>query len=1501
MRDTATTKASFSERMRELVTHLEEQLRAGASFDNPRLTAAANKVFNGSRGGGYYSPRDAYDAMETATNRYLREDHVRRLMQSSVIESLKFLRSLTARLPTQADRTEEQVELQQFSSPPPIAFIAARLLSAQTGELILEPSAGTGSLAIWTGADRADGAVLVCNELSERRRALLALLGIESFNLDAEFIDDLLPPEVTPLGVLMNPPFSSTAGRVRRHDTIYGANHIESALRRLEKGGRLVAISTAAMAMGASKFSEWWQSIARGYNVRANHTISGREYAKQGTNVDVQIIVVDKDGSTPGGDWKGQLEQIKWGKAESLEEAWEQLKDLCVREPREENARNEETAPIEMFVPYEVTRLTGGKPHPAPIVESASMAAVRPPVITTRLALPRRIVDDGLLSGLQLESVLLAEQRHEQRLPSGARAGNFIGHGTGLGKGRCIAAIIANNWNQGRRRAIWLSVNNDLIDATRRDLRDLGLNIPLGKINDYPPGGDIKMGAGVLFCTYPSLISKSKDGKKRLDQIQRWLGKDGVVILDEAHKAKNALVAGRGEPTQTGQAVIDLQSEERNPDYRVVYSSATGATEVRHMAYMIRLGLWGLGTAFTTFNQFMIEVEGGGVGAMEMVSRDMKALGMYTSGSISFGACPVSGLAVEYREAVHHLTADQSEMYDGAARAWQLVMQNIEDAIKVTNGGKRARSRAISNFWAAQQRFASQVILSLKIPTLIKETEQALADGKAVIISLVGTGEARTIEKVAEAVAADVSLDDLDFTPRQVICELVRRAFPTTLHRTVEDPTTGNKYQEPVKDKHGNTVQCREAVEMRDDLLLRLSDLTLPENPLDQIINYFGENKVAEITGRKRRLIRDPHSGKTTYKKRAPRGVAMDRVNVHEMNEFQGGRKLIAIISDAGSTGISLHSSNRAPNKRRRVHITAQFGWSADREMQRLGRSHRSDQAMPPEYVLLTTNLGGERRFSSTIAKRLGTLGALTKSDRRAADANEISKYNFETEEGRAALILMFRSIMRGESVLGLDDPRQTLRDMGLLTKDLTGQEYIRKEDESNVPRFLNRVLALDVMRQNAIFKYFESLFERTVLSAKENGTFDEGVRDIEALAMRLAQPPRIVAMDHVTRAKTMYYLIDMDRPTERLSFEEADAARRENDGKFYLQVRTGKALLAIPSRQHTDPDSGKVYRTFSIWRPERRKDSHWKEHKLADKCHPMKPEEVRDWWEKRYAKIPPIETTQVHIIGGAILPLWQRLKSEDNVQLRVVRVTTSDGQRIVGATIPENKVGPTLRALGVARHLIDPAEIWTAVWKKNDRIELVEGLVIRRTSVHKESRIEICEARYRHYATLRTCDLILESLDHKIRFFVSSEMEEGIDMLTKVLAAFPPIKPTGNAAETAGDEYVEFVEEPPADIFDLLLPVEEEQTRPRFEAIEEKQIAAPLPQSNGAKASALNSHQQHPAAKRRKILPVQNSQLAFNFNNAPTDEEASEALSQMMRRAASKKNSGGQGRETKI
>jgi hypothetical protein len=1360
-----------------LSLELARLLAAGESFNNRRLNQFCNHFLGGTRAQGGWTSRDAYDALETAVNKFLFDTMASGLIGEDA-NALSKLRSLLARLPAQTDRTEEQAEFQQFSTPPTLAFVAAKLLDVKSGETVLEPSAGTGSLAIWP---RAAGARVVCNEISARRRELLnSVLGFETFALDGEIIDDVLPAEMVPDSVLMNPPFTATGGRVTQHRGKYGLAHIESALRRLREGGRLVAIASEAVAFGRTAATGWWQKIAGIFNVRANFGVEGREYRKYGTTWGVQLVVIDKTGPTPGGNWRGQLSHIVWGQAKTLEEVWTALRGIA-REPTPSavtaptpDAKENGTA---LFVSYVPARLTGGREHPSVIVEAASMASVAPPNITYHPRLPVEIVTAGKLSAIQIERVIYSGQRHEQRLPDGARGGYYVGDGTGVGKGRVLAAILLDNWFHQRRRGLWLSVNNDLLDSARRDLNDLGAAIPLARITDFPASGEITLPRGVIFSSYSSLIAEAKTGAKRIDQIQRWLGAEPVVVFDEAHRAKNALASGRGEPTLTGQAVIDLQDPKRNPDYRVVYSSATGATDVRNMAYMTRLGLWGPGTSFPEgFKQFLAEIDGGGVGAMEMVSRDMKSLGMYASGSISFGVDPRSGKAVEYRERVHSLTPAQRTMYNHASAAWRFVLQNIDRALEITNAGPRARGIALNKFWSDHQRFFRQLICAFKVPSVIAEAEDALRSGKSAVISLVGTGEAKTREQIARVLAEGGNLEDLDFSPREIIAAMIERGFPTQLYQDATDPASGKTIQVAVTDDNGAPVQSQEALRMKQALVDGLSAVHLPENPLDQLVNHFREANVAELTGRTRRLIRDPGTGHVEYRKRAPEGVAMNHVNVHEMHRFQDGRCRVAIISDAGSIGISLHASNRAANYQRRVHITLELGWSADKQMQCFGRTHRSDQAEPPEYVLLSTELGGEKRFSSTIARRLASLGALTKGDRGAADNADWARYNFETEEGRAALSLLYKRILAGESVPRLNDPKQALRDIGLLVLQ-DGAERIRKDDERNVPRFLNRILALPVEEQNALFDYFADLFDQTVRYARATGTFDEGVTDIKALTIRMAKPPVVVHADHVTGAETVLYTLEVDRPSNKVSFERADRLRTLEHGAFFRHQKNGNFILVLPSGRHTDPADGRTFLTYSVWKPEGSRLSYLREQELNTKYSVVRSSEAEPWWVRQYSRVPEIETREVRIIGGAIIPLWQKLKTHGEAKLRVVRVGTQDGQRIVGVELPGTQVGQVLRALGLSGPPADPAGMFQTLLQGGASVQLVSGLTLKSSLLQREPVIELICTDPVRFTELRKLGLINEQIRSRQRFFVPAEETKGLPVLTELLGRYPVVQ----------------------------------------------------------------------------------------------------------------------------
>jgi len=88
------------------------------------------------------------------------------------------------------------------------------------------------------------------------------------------------------------------------------------------------------------------------------------------------------------------------------------------------------------------------------------------------------------------------------------------------------------------------------------------------------------------------------------------------------------------------------------------------------------------------------------------------------------------------------------------------------------------------------------------------------------------------------------------------------------------------------------------------------------------------------------------------------------------------------MFSDAGGTGRSYHAELSARNRRLRVHYLLEPGWKADTAIQGLGRTNRTNQAQPPLFRPIATDLKAEKRFLSTIARRLDTLGAITRGQR---------------------------------------------------------------------------------------------------------------------------------------------------------------------------------------------------------------------------------------------------------------------------------------------------------------------------------------------------------------------------------------------------------------------------------------------------------------------------------------------------------------------------------------
>jgi len=142
----------------------------------------------------------------------------------------------------------------------------------------------------------------------------------------------------------------------------------------------------------------------------------------------------------------------------------------------------------------------------------------------------------------------------------------------------------------------------------------------------------------------------------------------------------------------------------------------------------------------------------------------------------------------------------------------------------------------------------------MKAPTLIAAVEHDLAAGHAAIIQIVSTGEALMERRLAEIPTEEWGDVQVDITPREYVLDYVAHSFPTQLHEPFTD-SEGNLSSRPVF-RDGQPVQCRDAVARRDRMIERLASLAPIQGALDQIIQRFGTDRVAEVTGRSRRIVR---------------------------------------------------------------------------------------------------------------------------------------------------------------------------------------------------------------------------------------------------------------------------------------------------------------------------------------------------------------------------------------------------------------------------------------------------------------------------------------------------------------------------------------------------------------------------------------------------------------------------------------------------------------------
>jgi hypothetical protein len=1361
-------------------------LKKHGAINRANLLWAMETAYGSTAAEGRWSLRDAYDVLEVAQVMFLRDADLGR----KPADRLAALSALTSSLPTHSVRSEQQIELQQFSTPAPVAFLTALAARITASDVVLEPSAGTGLLAVF--AARA-GATLVLNELDPARADMLqaAFPEVHVTRRDAELIGDFYQHPVPPSVVLINPPFSRSQGR--GVDPLAGFRHLRAALSVLAPGGRCAAILPDRI----DTTSQAWKTATAGSGLELYLELPANAYAKHGTSQPVKILLLHK-GSTAKANlqrcatlsealgaitafaspspvsFAAPLRRVGATSLFGKMTARATMKPLVRATPEATGSREitysvlAEAAPVGeasgVYLPYRPSRIAipCASSHPTALVESLAMGSIAAPVPTYVPTLPSAIVDARVLSDAQLETLIYAGSAFSRDLtgrfvpaeegvslePSETgrayRTGYFLADGTGAGKGRQVASIILDQWLKGSRKHVWISKTEALLEDARRDWAAVGgLPLDIQHLNQWKLGTPIAAGEGILFLTYATLRSNRGEKGTRLQQILDYVGPDfdGVIVFDEAHEM--AGVAGGegsfGMKAGSDQGLAGVRLQNLLPRARILYVSATGASDVNNLAYATRLELWGPGTAFADRRQFVDSLRRGGIAAMELIARDLKTQGLYAARALSFAG-------VEYDVLQHDLTGPQIGVYDAYADAWAIIHGNLQTALDATritdtfsgdtyNSG--AKAAAISIFESTKQRFFAQLLISLKLPSLVPAIRADLERGDCVVVQLVSTSEAMLNRALATLSPEERANLDIELSPQALVMDYLKVSFPTRQMKTFTDDT-GKVRSEPLMDEDGNPVTSREAERLRDDMLEQLGSLPVVGSALDHIIGHFGTDMVAEVTGRSRRIVVDS-SGRQRVESRSSRS------NLAETDAFMRGSKRILIFSDAGGTGRSYHASLEAENRSRRIHYLLEPGWRADAAIQGLGRTHRTHQACAPLFRPVTTDCRGERRFISTIARRLDSLGALTRGQRQTGGQGMFDpRDNLESDYAKESLVTWFHLLWAGKlSSVTL------ARFVELTGLKLEGEGGGMVEDLPPIQRWLNRILALRIAMQNEIFDEYLGLIEARVDAAREAGTLDIGVESITAERITILDRT-VIRRDPVTGAETEILRLETEERYKPLTLDRIIGMVSKSD-RMMVNYKSGKAALCCDSHSFTD-DEGQTVRRYELVRPLRSErmrqdlflETMWQE---------AGEDEFSDLWNAEVAEMRLKTKTQtIYLVTGLLLPVWGSLP-DDVVQ--VWRLTTEDGQSFLGRLVPAPIVGKLAGAFGIdARVEISGAETVKHVLGTGETT-MVGTYRLKRSLVAGDQRLELLDWQPVRLSELKALGCFTEIIQHKTRLFL--------------------------------------------------------------------------------------------------------------------------------------------------
>ena len=403
----------------------------------------------------------------------------------------------------------------------------------------------------------------------------------------------------------------------------------------------------------------------------------------------------------------------------------------------------------------------------------------------------------------------------------------------------------------------------------------------------------------------------------------------------------------------------------------------------------------------------------------------------------------------------------------------------------------------------------------------------------------------------------------------------------------------------------------------------------------------------------------------------------------------------------------------------------------------------------------VTTDVKGERRFIATIARRLDSLGAITRGQRDSQTAMGgggatlfRASDNLESPYAKVALRQFYIALWRG-NIAGWSMDR---------FEDATGLKLIwegsLKEDLPPMPRFLNRLLALPIAEQNELFAELETRIEANIEQAIEAGTHEQGVETIRADSLTVASRETVHVHEASGAATELVEIVRRDRLVP-LTAGDALALR---DGRPVINTRSKRAAVVLPAPSRMFEDGG-VEARVRLVRPAAREPMAAEE-LAASNWEDSGEDRWRVLWDAEIEGLPSHTESRLWLVTGLLLPIWDRLPGEN---MRVRRLATDAGERLLGRVLTPEQAHAFRDAFGLAGGpVMSSAEMHEAILTRGASFDLANGWRLARRRLMGAGRVEIEGPADGDLAALKRMGCATEIVSWRTRVFVPEYIDLG-------------------------------------------------------------------------------------------------------------------------------------------